>query len=268
MRQLKPIMLIGLVLFSVLSLFMTFPIVSTSGGVPWKDQGREWYYENLDSSDRQKIRQAFDYCVPREEIIDELHLGFATAIASPIGVNFVGVYEATITARECDTTKALELLTEVFGYEYNVSAQGTNETTKETYEPYFMMTLIAPTTNTARSQWAARISYSLNEIGIDTIIKWWRWDIIMPRLFLDPIGTGYDYEHGGYDMFFVGYDASPDPTYKEYYDKTTFPHQTIVTGLKMVLLPRGNGLHRLIQILLHYGLISIKNKTQMNVLKC
>ena len=24
-------------------------------------------------------------------------------------------------------------------------------------------------------------------------------------------------------MFFVGYDASPDPTYKEYYDKTCFP---------------------------------------------
>ena len=223
MGNLKGILFVSFLLFSVVSMFVTLPTPSASGEVPWKDQDRSWYYDNLDAADRQKIRQVFDYCVPRDTIIKDLHLGFATAIASPIGVNFVGIYEASIAAREYNTTKAGLLLEEVFGYEYDAYAGATNETTKVTIEPYFSITLVCPTTNTARWQWAALISNSLNQVGIDTIIKWWSWDIIMPRLFIDPVGTGYDYEHGGYDMFFVGYDASPDPTYKEYYDKNCFP---------------------------------------------
>ena len=223
MRNLKGILFVSLLLFGVASMFVTLPTPSASGEVPWKDQSRQWYYDNLDDIDRQKIRQAFDYCVPREEIIEGLHLGFATAIASPIGVNFVGIYEASIAAREYNTTTAAGLLEDVFGYSYDSSLTETNETSKVTAEPYFKMTLVAPTTNTVRCQWVALISYSLNRVGVGTIIKWWNWGTIMPRLFLDPIGTGYDYQHGGYDMFFVGRDASPDPIYKEYYDKNCFP---------------------------------------------
>ncbi len=223
MRKLKTTLLVSIISFIIFSLFVTFPSTPVIGEVPWKNQGSTWYYDNLNSNDRQKIRQAMDYCIPREQIIQGLHLGYAEAIASPIGVNFVGVYEASIAAREYNTTTASGLLVDVFGYLYDKNLAATNETTKATAEPYFKITLVAPTTNTARSQWAALTSYSLNQIGIDSIIKWWNWDIIMPRIFLDPVGTGYDYENGGYDMFFVGYDASPDPTYKEYYDKDTFP---------------------------------------------
>jgi ABC-type transport system substrate-binding protein len=223
MRKLRTYLLIVALLFGAVSMFVILPSAPVKASVPWDGVGREWYFDNLDDEDRQKIRQAVDYCIPREQIIEGLHLGFAEAIASPIGVNFIGVYEETIAAREYNPTKAIELLTDVFGYEFYEYEGGTNETTKVTDVPYFKMTLVAPTTNTARSQWASLISYSLNRAGIDTILKWWNWNIIMPRLFLDPVGTGYDYEHGGYDMFFVGYDASPDPTYKEYYDKTTYP---------------------------------------------
>ena len=223
MRKLRTTILLGLLLFGVASMFVTLPTPSASGEVPWKGKDRSWYYDNLDTADRKIIRQAVDYCIPREQIIEGLHLGYAEAITSPIGVNFVGVYEASIAARVYNTTKALELLTDVFEYEYDAYGVVTNDTTMVTIEPYFSITLVAPTTNTARSQWAALISFSLNTVGIDTIIKWWNWDIIMPRLFLDPTGIGYDYEHGGYDMFFIGYDATPDPTYKEMYDKNTFP---------------------------------------------
>jgi ABC-type transport system substrate-binding protein len=210
-------------LFGTVSMFVILPTTPATATVPWDGVGREWYFDTLDDEDRQKIRQAVDYCIPREQIIEGLHLGFAEAIASPIGVNFVGVYEASIAAREYNPDAALALLTDVFGYEFDEDSAAINETAKTTNVPYFKMTLVAPTTNTARSQWASLISFSLNNVGIDTILKWWNWNIIMPRLFLDPVGTGNDYEHGGYDMFFVGYDASPDPTYKEYYDKDTFP---------------------------------------------
>lgn len=168
-----------------------------------------------------KIRQAIDYCVPREQIIHSRHFGYAEAIASPIGVNFVGVYEASIAAREYNTTKASELLEDVFEYSYATDTGGTNETSKKTSEPYFRMTLVARTTNIGT--WESLMHLGLNNVGIDTIIKFWNWDIITPRIFLDPIGVGYKDENGGYDMFFVGYDASPDPTYKEYYDKDSFP---------------------------------------------
>ncbi|MFX1283315.1 MAG: ABC transporter substrate-binding protein [Promethearchaeota archaeon] len=220
MRKKRTYVLLTLLFLGTVAVLVTVP-VSAADTAPWEDKGREWYYDNLDDEDRQKIRQAVDYCIPRQTIIDGLHHGFAVAITSPIGVNFEGVYEPKIAAREYSTSKAAALLKEVFELEYNEGADGTNAT--HTDQPYFKMTLVAPTTNTARSQWASLISYSLNNVGIDTILKWWNWNIIMPRLFLDPVGTGFDYEHGGYDMFFVGYDASPDPTYKEYYDKTCYP---------------------------------------------
>ncbi|MFW9904371.1 MAG: ABC transporter substrate-binding protein [Candidatus Thorarchaeota archaeon] len=222
MRKFRIIVLLSLLFLGTFAGMITIPAIA-DGNVPWEGKGREWYYDNLTDEDRQKIRQAVDYCIPRESIIEGLHHGYAVAIASPIGVNMEGIYEPTIAAREYSPTKALELLKEVFGWTYDENAEGTNDTSKVTDVPYFKMTLVAPTTNTARSQWASLISYSLNKVGIDTILKWWNWNIIMPRLFLDPVGTGYDYEHGGYDMFFVGYDATPDPVYKEYYDKNTFP---------------------------------------------
>ncbi|MFX1282401.1 MAG: ABC transporter substrate-binding protein [Promethearchaeota archaeon] len=217
MHKGRALLLLALLTFNFLFLFMTVPI-QAADKAPWKDQGLGWYYDNLNHEDRQKIRQAIDYCIPRETIIDDIYMEYAVAIPSPIGVNFEGVYEPTIKSREYSPEKAAELLKDVFGLIYDEAADGTNTT--HTNVPYFKMTLIVPTTNSAS---ASLISYSLNNVGIDTNLKWWNWNIIMPRLFLDPVGTGYNYEHGGYDMFFVGCNASPDPTYKEYYDKTCYP---------------------------------------------
>lgn len=215
-------LVLGLLLFGVFALISATQVTGAPAQAypPWYGEGKEWYYDHLNATQRKWIRQAIDYCIPRETIIEGLHLGFAVAIASPIGVNFEGVYEADVEARPYSPTQASALLQDAFGYIYDIDAEG-NAT--HTPEPYFKMTLIAPTTNTARSQWAALISFALNNVGIDTVLKWWNWNVIMPRIFLDPVGDGYDYEHGGYDMFFVGYDATPDPVYKDYYDKDSFP---------------------------------------------
>ena len=179
------------------------------------DEGRplEWYYDNLTPEDRKKIRQAMDYCIPRQHIIEEIMKGFAVPLATDIGWNMVG-YDPTIQPREYNTATALALLTDVFGKEYNPyddpSATITND-------PYFKMTLVTPTTNVARTQWAALICFAFNNVGIDATLKWWDWNVIMPRLFLDPPGVGLDYAHGGYDAYFIGFGANPDPDYSSTY---------------------------------------------------
>ncbi|UCE15169.1 MAG: hypothetical protein JSV04_09470, partial [Candidatus Heimdallarchaeota archaeon] len=45
----------------------------------------------------------------------------------------------------------------------------------------------------------------------------------MPRIILQPVGIGFDYAHGGFDMFFVGNDATPDPTYRMWFTPEGYP---------------------------------------------
>lgn len=223
MWRLRTLILLYIVIFSLTSMFATFPTPSASGEVPWKDEDRQWYYDNLNSTDRTKIRLAFDYLIPRDFIINQVHLGFATAITSPIGVNYIDVYEHDLVPRTYNLSKASELLTDVFGYIYDPNIEFTNESSKITPEPYFKITMICPTNDITRTQYASLISSTLNSVGIETSLEWWSWDIIVPRIFLYPFGTGYDYEHGGYDILLTGIQTSPDATFIGYYDKTTFP---------------------------------------------
>ena len=48
----KTIILVSLFLFSTFSLFVTIPSTPVTGEVPWKDQGPEWYYDNLNATNR------------------------------------------------------------------------------------------------------------------------------------------------------------------------------------------------------------------------
>ncbi|MHA1975377.1 MAG: ABC transporter substrate-binding protein [Candidatus Hodarchaeales archaeon] len=218
MHKIKAYIVLALFAFGLFGVFTVFPV--QAAGPDWAGQGPEWYYDNLNSTQRKWIRQAIDYAIPREQIINGLHLGFAEAIATPIGVNFVGVYDPAVDARPYNPTAAGELLAKAFGKIYN---EDVDENETHTATPYFKVTLVAPTTNTARTQWASLISFALNNIGIEAELKWWNWNVIMPRIFLQPQGIGLDYDHGGYDIFFVGYDASPDPDYRDQFDRASFP---------------------------------------------
>ncbi|MHA1969561.1 MAG: ABC transporter substrate-binding protein, partial [Candidatus Hodarchaeales archaeon] len=80
----------------------------------------------------------------------------------------------------------------------------------------------SPTTNVARTQWASMISFAFTNAGIDVELKWWNWNIIMPRIYLDPVGVGYNYAHGGVDAWFVGQNANPDPDYSTLYFESQF----------------------------------------------
>jgi ABC-type transport system substrate-binding protein len=70
------------------------------------------------------------------------------------------------------------------------------------------------------------IAYALNNIGVEIELKWWNWNIIMPRLFLDPMDDpiGANYENGGFDAYFIGFGASADPDYSgQYYNESFAP---------------------------------------------
>ncbi|MFX1286044.1 MAG: ABC transporter substrate-binding protein [Promethearchaeota archaeon] len=219
MQKGSALLLLTLLTLNLLCLFVLVPV--TSQKAYWVGRGREWYYDNLDDEDRQKIRQTIDYCIPRETIIEGLHHGYAAAVTSPIGVNFKGIYENSITTREYNTSMAAALLADVFELIYDKDCDGTNTT--HTSAPYFDVTLIVPATNSKITQYTSLIVNALAKIGIEVKIEWWTKDSMMTRIFLDPEDIGYDSEHGGYDMFYYSFDTSPDPTFKEYYDKNCFP---------------------------------------------
>lgn len=231
MQNGRGLLLLALLTFSLLCVFVTVP-VQAAETAEWKDADPVWYYENLDLTERKKIRQAIDYCIPRETIIEGLHHGYAAAITSPIGVNFEGVYEPTIdgnpdlfNSRKFSPSKALTLLKDVFGLLYDEKTDGTNAT--HTNVPYFRMTLIDPITNVLMPGITAGslIARELNKVGIEATLEWWTKENIITRVFFDPTQytRGYDFLHGGYDMFIFDFGTSPDPMYKEYYDRDCYP---------------------------------------------
>ncbi|MFX0086576.1 MAG: ABC transporter substrate-binding protein [Candidatus Hodarchaeota archaeon] len=182
----------------------------------------EWYFDNLDDDDRRKIRQAMDYAIPRPKIIERLLYGLAFTPATEIAPNMIG-YDDTIQGREYNITMAKKLMVEVFGKWYDNSTD-IKPDENITTTPYFSLVLIAPTTCSVRSAYQIDIVQSFKEIGIDAMIKWWNRNLIMPRLYLDPVGIGFNYDHGGFDAFFAqSQRLSPDPDFSATYYTENFP---------------------------------------------
>jgi ABC-type transport system substrate-binding protein len=219
MRKVKVLILLIPLIVGTFLLFLSVPIVSAQE--EWEGVGIEWYYDNLTEEDRKYIRQAMDYSIPRDQVIEGLMKGFAVPLATEIGQNIMG-YDPSIEPREFNVTKARQLMADVFGKTYDPD-QVADDPDTYTDVPYFSMTLIAPTTNVARTQWAALTAKAFQDIGIDVELKWWNWNIIMPRIFLDPVGEGFNYEHGGHDGYFIGFSASADPDYSSQYYTDSFP---------------------------------------------
>jgi len=187
-------LLLSLMLLSIIGLIDLISISSDNrvNSVAIDTSDLLWYYQNLDSNDRQNIRQAMDYAIPRDQIITDIFNGYSVKIASPFGPNMLG-YDPTVQARDKNITKALDLLEGVFGYRYG----GTN--------PYFKMILTVPDTNQNRVDWAKLVNQSFKTIGIDVELMIYDWNTITSRHFTNPVGNGYDYSHGGSDGLFIGF---------------------------------------------------------------
>ncbi|MFX0183821.1 MAG: ABC transporter substrate-binding protein [Candidatus Hodarchaeota archaeon] len=191
------VLLLSLMLLSMIGLIDLISISSDNrvNTVTIDTSDLLWYYQNLDSNDRQKIRQAMDYAIPRDQILTDIFNGYSMKIASPIAPNMLG-YDPTVQARDKDINTALNLLKDVFGYQYD----GTN--------PYFSMTLTVPDTNQNRVDWANFVNQSFKTIGIDVELVTIDWNTFSSRHWIDPVGIGYDYSHGGHDGLFIGFWAS------------------------------------------------------------
>ena len=216
MKKARTLVLAGLLFFS--ALIAVTPIQAAEEGTP------AWFYANLTAADRLNIRIAMDKTVPRAAIIDGILQGWGEMQMSPLSSAYYGFTE-DFDARTYDPVGALDLLEGVFDYRYDEA--GTNGSEKF----YFKMTSVCPTTNTARTQWASLIARAWTDIGIDVSVKWLNWNILLPRIYDSPIGHGFDWENGGYDVYFAGWSAnSPDPDWESMYGSTYYPPNGQNTG--------------------------------------
>ena len=77
--------------------------------------GYEWFYQNLNFSQRLLIRKAIDYSIDRQGIINSLPGGQGYQLATRL-IPQTGLVNSTIKPRQYNLTKASELLTKVFGF--------------------------------------------------------------------------------------------------------------------------------------------------------
>ena len=191
-------------------------------GTVYNQQGKgtnidEFFYLTLNATQRQWIRQAFDFSVARQSIIDSLLGGHGYQILTRL-LPQTGLVNTSLTPRPYNLTMALQLLTQTFGYKYdNSGTDNPNTTWVDESLPYFKVTFMVPNNNPNRVQWASRIAAALTSVGIDITIKSVTFPTALDRVFLNKLKAndgqyGLDYDHGGFDVYFAGWGGGPVPT--------------------------------------------------------
>ncbi|MHA2075036.1 MAG: ABC transporter substrate-binding protein [Candidatus Hodarchaeales archaeon] len=216
-------------LFLVLGLFFLTPPLIISRTIQeqnenkeeWEGQSLEWYFDNLDDYDRRKIRQAMDYCIPRNQIIDGLYQGLAFATATDVAPIIMG-YNASISSREYNLSKAKDLMSEVFGKTFD-NSYGAQKNEIITTVPYFKMDII---TKPSSVGWGPQymIARSFRDLGIEVTIKSFHRNEIFNRILNNSNDlNGFDYDHGGYDAFIYDFSIPEEPDYSKRYYQDKFP---------------------------------------------
>lgn len=72
-------------------------------------------------------------------------------------------------------------------------------------QPLFSMTLLAPTSNPVRRQWAAIITNSFQSVGIDAKLVYVSFGALISRVWPDKCPCGQLFDQGGYDAVFIGW---------------------------------------------------------------
>jgi len=193
-----------------------FVALSATTSVSGARMTPEQFFDELTAEDRLHIRTAMDYAIPRQQIIDSVLLGQGALLASPIEANAIG-YDSAIQPREFSIEKALDEMEAAFGYRYNDSAVA-----DEDRKGYFSMVIMAPTSRDDRMQWAALITKCFQEIGIDVTLKYANWNVAVSVFSPREEVAGFDYEHGGYDAFFIGWTGSPSSDVSQWFGSDNF----------------------------------------------
>ncbi|MEM3637190.1 MAG: ABC transporter substrate-binding protein [Conexivisphaerales archaeon] len=79
-------------------------------------------------------------------------------------------------------------------------------------QPIFSMTLLAPTSNPVRRQYASIIATSFQSVGINAQVVYVTFAELIPRMFFTSASNcsqaGADFNHGGYDVGFIGWGST------------------------------------------------------------
>lgn len=91
-------------------------------------------------------------------------------------------------------------------------------------ESLFQVTIIVPSSNPARQEWAKMVENNLFEAGIDATRVLLDWETIYDRA-LNPTSEsiGKTYRYDGFDMLFYGYEMSVDPDVFSLYHSSQIP---------------------------------------------
>ena len=173
--------------------------------------GDEFFFQTLNATQRQWIRQAFDYSVDRQRIIDTNLGGHGYQMATRL-LPQTGLANTSLTARPYDLGIASKLLSQTFGYTFDNNGNDDPNTpwVNETL-PYFKVTIISPYSGgPLLYPWASRIAAALNSIGIGVIPKVASFPTLLNRIYnnnyIAPDGMyGVDYNHGGFDVNIGGW---------------------------------------------------------------
>ncbi|MFW9856184.1 MAG: ABC transporter substrate-binding protein [Candidatus Thorarchaeota archaeon] len=167
-----------------------------------------WFSNNLNETERTLIRQAMDYAIPRQQIIDTILGGSAQSLATPVIPQNGMYFNSSLSARSFNTTKALDLMESVFGYRFNATDNPTTTFVDES-KPYFALTALVPNNNPLRIQWANRTSVEWGKIGINVTNIVTSWIDLANRIFNQNMTNGESYDEGGFDVVYIGWNVSP-----------------------------------------------------------
>ena len=162
----------------------------------------QWYYTHLNDQDRLKIRQALDWSVDRNHIINDINNGFGAPTFSFISPSTEYFLNNGTIPRQQNLTIAKNLLAEVFGYTYDPNTDNKATPYDET-QPYFKMTPIYSLNQPKRVQWANEISNTWKSLGIDIISVDMSLATANDRFNPSIFENGTDYAHGAYDTAFL-----------------------------------------------------------------
>jgi len=169
------------------------------------------------------VRQAISYAVPRDQIISQLLNGYGNpAITTPVVGNYrTGTvltegFNTALTPYPFNLTKAKQML-QAAGYTLPTTTGGL-------LTPNLRITLLVPTSNSARRAWATIVETNLRSIGIDAsrVELPFSPNIFDRALTPAPSLVGKTYDQGGFDILFVGYNLGIDADPWSLYDSSQF----------------------------------------------
>lgn len=164
------------------------------------------------------IRYAMTHMVDRNFAANEIAQGLGSPASIPVP-QIVAGFDDTLEPRAYDLTLARSYMAEA-GFDF--TGKTYDAATGAMNTPFFEITLLSPTGNPDREQWATRMAAELPKIGIGVKEHLQvGFADIYPRVF-DQLVPPVLHDQGGYDVSFVGWFSPIDYTATGTYDKASW----------------------------------------------